>query len=107
MWIVYSRRVYGRSRGTCERDFVRQVGPANPDRPRGQWRLKELFLVRVLSFLPNLRPAVADRPPLRRLRSFQFGAECLGQHEGTHQVVDLGDGNGPSMSSRSIRLARF
>jgi hypothetical protein len=29
-------------------------------------------------------------------RSFQFGAECLGQHEGSHQVLDLGDGNGPS-----------
>lgn len=29
-------------------------------------------------------------------RSFQFGAECLGQHAGTHQVLDLEDGNGPS-----------
>lgn len=29
-------------------------------------------------------------------RSFQFGAECLGQHEGSHQIIDLGDGNGPS-----------
>ena len=33
------------------------------------------------------------------LRSFQFGAECLGQHEGSHQIIDLGDGNGPSTLS--------
>ena len=39
----------------------------------------------------------ADRPGfLSVFRSFEFGAECLGQHAGTHQVLDLGDGNGPS-----------
>ncbi|KAF9642558.1 hypothetical protein BDM02DRAFT_3105500 [Thelephora ganbajun] len=35
--------------------------------------------------------------------SFQFGAECLGQHEGSHQIVDLGDGNGPKNETAVIR----
>ncbi|KAF9783305.1 hypothetical protein BJ322DRAFT_145059 [Thelephora terrestris] len=35
--------------------------------------------------------------------SFQFGAECLGQHEGSHQIIDLGDGNGPKNETAVIR----
>ncbi len=27
-------------------------------------------------------------------RSFGFGGECLGQHEGANQAANLGDGNG-------------
>lgn len=36
------------------------------------------------------------------LSSFGFSAECLGQHAGTHQAGDLGDGNGYSMSLPSF-----
>jgi len=35
--------------------------------------------------------------------SFQFGAECLGQHEGSHQMIDLGDGNGSKNETAVIR----
>jgi len=35
--------------------------------------------------------------------SFQFGAECLGQHEGSTQIIDLGDGNGPKSETGVIR----
>lgn len=36
--------------------------------------------------------------------SFQYGAECLGQHEGSHQIIDLGDGNGPKNETAVIRF---
>ena len=48
---------------------------------------------------------MADR--LGYLRSFQFGAECLGQHAGSHQILDLGDGNGPSTSSYLLQPTTF
>ena len=53
-------------------------------------------------FTPSVFSGTSVPNPLRSSvlfvcsRSFQFGAECLGQHAGTHQVLDLGDGNGPS-----------
>ena len=57
---------------------------------------------------PVLLFVVADRPTFVYPRSFQFGAECLGQHEGSHQIVDLGDGSGPStLLPPSIRTILF
>ena len=77
----------------------------------GNGGLRNYFLC-VLSLLPKFlfrRLWLLIGRSLRGVRSFQYGAECLGQHEGSHQIIDLGDGNGPSTSSSypSIRPARF
>jgi len=68
--------------------------------------LRNYFLCVLSPRTSRSRFVEADRRYLfGRLRSFQFGAECLGQHAGSHQLIDLGDGNGPSTSSYFIRPA--
>ena len=41
-------------------------------------------------------------PVFCSLSSFGFSGECLGQHSGTHQAANLGDGNDYSMSLPSF-----
>lgn len=62
VWTVYPDAVYDWTRRTRERDFVRQVGPTNTDRPGGKRGIEELFLVRALSFaeIPVPSFVVAD-----------------------------------------------
>jgi len=64
VWTVYPYRVDSRTWRTRERNFVRQVGLTNPDRPRIERRSEELFLVRysLTGLLPV--PLWADRRDL-------------------------------------------
>lgn len=64
---VHPDRVYGWTWRARERDFIRKVGPTNPDRPRGERRAKKLFPVRVP---PSLCPTSAPRS-LTDLACFQ------------------------------------
>jgi len=84
------QHVSGRARGAYQHHSFCCVGCQCTGAWRGQRWPHELLAVRevVLSFPPVAANA------FDAIRSFGFSGECLGQHSGSQQGANLGDGNG-------------
>jgi hypothetical protein len=85
------------SRGTSQRHHFWELWCARHGGRRGEWGFEKLLFVRsFLLSVPLVRVLSNCSIPLAFIfvRSFGFSAECLGQHAGSDQGANLGDGNG-------------